>query len=152
MIKWLAIIAALIFCGFESYRYGYEQGQIAECEEWTLRGMQAVLKIRGKEYNMTNAIKNKELKWTLTEDRLPEKEGDYLVTITMDHRPFIFILGFHNGKFFGDRGDEPNNKRILAWMPLPEPYTIGDNKASSACKSCKETRNMCAFCIPPDKE
>ena len=64
-------------------------------------------------------------KWTLMEDKLPEKDGDYLVTITMDHRPFIFILGFHNGKFFGDKGEEPNNKRILAWMELPEPYRRG---------------------------
>ena len=130
MIKWLAILAALIFCGYESYRYGfdegYEKGQIAECEEWTLRGMRAVLKIRGKEYNMTNAIKNKELKWTLIEDRLPEKDGDYLVTMPLDHTPYVFIFPFRNGKFFGDRDDEPNNKRIIAWMELPKPYRKGE--------------------------
>ena len=68
-----------------------------------------------------------ENKWILTEERLPEKEGDYLVTIPLDHTPFIFILGFHDGKFFGDRGDEPNNKRILAWMELPEPYKRGES-------------------------
>ena len=65
------------------------------------------------------------MNWTLTEERLPEKDGDYLVTIPMDHTPYIHILGFHNGVFFGDKGEEPNNKRILAWMELPEPYRKG---------------------------
>lgn len=91
-----------------------------------------------------------ENKWILTEERLPEKEGDYLVTITMDHRPFIFILGFHDGKFFGDRGDEPNNKRVIAWMPLPEPYSAKEKGIPAVCKKCKE--KICAFCIPPNKE
>ena len=129
MIKWLAIIAALIFFGFESYRYGfeegYEKGQIAERKEWVLRNMKfTTYKI--KEDSMAKVIKYEDLKWTLTEDRLPEKEGDYLVTIPLDHTPYIFILGFHDGKFFGDRGDEPNNKRVIAWMELPEPYRRGE--------------------------
>ena len=113
MIKWLAIIAAFIFCDFKSCQYGfdkgYKQGQIAERKKWVLRNL-PMYKI--KEDSMAKVIKYEDLKWTLTEDRLPEKEGDYLVTITMDHRPFIFILGFHDGKFFGDRGDDPNNKSL----------------------------------------
>lgn len=76
---------------------------------------------------MAKVIKYEDLKWILTEERLPEKEGDYLVTILLDHTPYIFILGFHDGKFFGDRGDEPNNKRVIAWMELPEPYRKGES-------------------------
>lgn len=68
-----------------------------------------------------------ENKWILTEEKLPEKEGDYLVTIPMDHTPYIHILGFHDGQFYGDKGEKPNNKRILAWMELPEPYRKGES-------------------------
>lgn len=66
------------------------------------------------------------MNWILTEDRLPEKDGDYLVTMPLDHTPYVFIMPFHNGKFFGDKDDEPNNKRIIAWMELPKPYKKGE--------------------------
>ena len=67
--------------------------------------------------------------WIPCSERLPEKEGEYLVTICaiyfeVFHR-FISTLYFNprtNPNWFGYLNDE-----IVAWAYLPEPWEGGDN-------------------------
>lgn len=57
-----------------------------------------------------------EQKWISVGKQLPETDGMYLVTTTGTHNDVVDIayyykdIGFHKAS------------RVLAWMPLPEPY------------------------------
>lgn len=70
--------------------------------------------------------------WIPVEERLPEKEGEYLVTFAIDEKVRLVgygccqkdILGndigfgwydLYSGTYFSD-------KAFVAWMPLPKPY------------------------------
>jgi len=54
--------------------------------------------------------------WVKVSDRLPELDGEYLCTyVNMDNKSDVAIFWFRNGGFRLDR--------IIAWMPLPAPYT-----------------------------
>ena len=53
-------------------------------------------------------------RWIPTTDRLPEKDGKYLVT-DMDGNVYI-------SKFYTKRNMFDYATGIIAWMPLPEPY------------------------------
>lgn len=62
------------------------------------------------------AMERQKGEWILVSERLPEEEGDYLITpyrynVTIDH--------FVNGKFVFF------NNNAIAWQPLPEPYKRG---------------------------
>ena len=71
-------------------------------------------------------------RWIPVDERLPEKEGEYLVTFAIDEKVRLVgygccqkdILGndigfgwydLYSGTYFSD-------KAFVAWMPLPEPY------------------------------
>ena len=62
----------------------------------------------------------KENDWNLCSDRLPEKEGRYLITVDKNGERDV------NEEFFYFRKDgTPSwhlSENVSAWMPLPEPY------------------------------
>ena len=69
-----------------------------------------------------------EQRWILCDDRLPEEDGQYLITVKYKHEDgYDDIYAEHgewcNGKWdmfcFGHCGDVES---ILAWCELPEPY------------------------------
>lgn len=96
--------------------------------------------------------------WIPTAERLPEKNGQYLCTIKDDEFPgdsYVAIVEYgdpsenartywdgriyDNGKAFGDDWSHPeygeekyrqidNLIKVLAWMPMPEPYRGGDSE------------------------
>lgn len=68
-------------------------------------------------------------RWIPVEERLPEKDGFYLVTmdgeIAGEDKPFTGLTEFENGKWFDDEDDY---QCVLAWQPLPEPYRPSDEQ------------------------
>lgn len=65
-------------------------------------------------------------KWVLVTEKLPTKEGLYIVTmdgeIAGQKEPFASTGYFENGQW-DDDGD-----CVIAWMSLPEPYKAGVNR------------------------
>ena len=60
--------------------------------------------------------------WIPVTERLPEKEGLYLVAVKNDHdRRYSKTAWFYRGAWSLAR------QKILAWRPLPEAYTEEDN-------------------------
>lgn len=61
-----------------------------------------------------------ECDWIPCSDRLPEKEGCYLITVDEDDRKDV------SADFFYVRNDGTPSwhyeNNVIAWMPLPEPY------------------------------
>ncbi len=55
--------------------------------------------------------------WIPISEKLPEKEGLYLVSVKNDHeRRYSKTCWFHgNGNWFA-------RQDVIAWMPLPEPF------------------------------
>lgn len=64
-------------------------------------------------------------KWIPITERLPERDGLYIVTfdgeLVGQKEPFASTNYFENGQW--DDGDS-----VIAWMPLPEPYKAGVNR------------------------
>ena len=69
--------------------------------------------------------------WIPCSKRLPDKEGDYLVTLLDDGRTWVKIALWN--ETFGGRWqavlyndvDYSDISNVIAWMPLPEPYREG---------------------------
>lgn len=71
-------------------------------------------------------------RWIPVEERLPEKEGEYLVTFAVDEKVRLVgygccrkdVLGNNIGFGWYDlySGTYFSDKAFNAWMPLPEPY------------------------------
>jgi hypothetical protein len=61
--------------------------------------------------------KQEEDRWIPVTERLPEKEGCYLVTVKNDHERRYSKTAWYSGDGWFARQD------IIAWRPLPEPYT-----------------------------
>lgn len=74
----------------------------------------------------------KKHRWIPVEERLPEKEGEYLVTFAVDEKVRLVgygccrkdVLGNNIGFGWYDlySGTYFSDKAFNAWMPLPEPY------------------------------
>lgn len=78
-------------------------------------------------------------KWISVNEKEPEEYGEYMITWIADEfkKPFIGIaeceetniFDYEKNKFkvewlFEDYIKAYTNPRVLAWMPLPEPYNI----------------------------
>lgn len=70
--------------------------------------------------------------WIPVTERLPERKGSYLVTVVEhgNEQREVEEAGYINGKWYTDDGevysDWYKGSRIIAWMPLPEPYKEAD--------------------------
>ena len=61
--------------------------------------------------------------WISVKDRLPEKDGDYLVYSTFE---LVDRLRFFDGVWW-DYGAECQPGVVTHWMPLPEPPEVSKN-------------------------
>lgn len=87
---------------------------------------------RDRQYEIIDTIKRqpKVGEWILCSERLPERNGTYLVTIcSYDETANINYMavehGNSNGSFLHYETQKPRTKKgeyIVAWMSLPEPY------------------------------
>ena len=59
----------------------------------------------------------KQTRWISVSERLPENEGDYLVTFKLSFMNFIEVCTFNKAGW-----DKVGYDEVVAWMPLPEPY------------------------------
>ena len=63
-------------------------------------------------------------RWIPVSEKVPEENGFYLATcdgeICGENEPFTGLAEYENGKWVDD---EEDYQCVLAWMPLPEPYT-----------------------------
>lgn len=65
--------------------------------------------------------KQEQDRWIPVTERLPEKDGCYLVSVKNDHeRRYSKTAWFDNDSWTMVR------QKVLAWRPLPEPYTEGE--------------------------
>lgn len=57
--------------------------------------------------------------WIPVTERLPEKEGEVLVTTSWDN---VCMAWYNNGKWRAEYINGYDDDEILAWMPLPKRY------------------------------
>lgn len=66
--------------------------------------------------------------WMPVTERLPEKQGYYFVTYEWRSEKFVDyetgIDWFRGGEWV----ETPRNYKVVAWMPLPEPYKEATNE------------------------
>lgn len=66
--------------------------------------------------------------WIPVSERLPEKDGSYLVCMNWDYRNMDVLMwadGWNCIRLINDKVDrksEIDGEKITAWMPLPIPY------------------------------
>lgn len=79
---------------------------------------EALAEYAKKEADRTLAEKlEKETGWISTKDRMPTKDGDYLVYDTYTHSIYVYEFQYH----FYDNADEKYwNNYITHWMPVPK--------------------------------
>ena len=73
-------------------------------------------------------------RWIPVTERLPDKRGDYLVTLCGNGEPWVEIALWN--ETFGGRWqmvlyndvDYSDISNVIAWMPLPEPYQEGEQE------------------------
>lgn len=73
------------------------------------------------------SVKPQKLKWISVDERLPERDVDVLAYVrgaSFDYQRVMWIDD-HSGKWAGYIGSGLYDK-VIAWMPLPEPYKGGD--------------------------
>lgn len=65
--------------------------------------------------------------WISPDDRLPEHQQRYLVTIKTHKGKVVRSGTYFCELFMNDNGDiwKSTDKEVTAWMPLPEPYKRG---------------------------
>ena len=65
-------------------------------------------------------------RWIPCSERLPEEHGEYFIIWTTSYQelPLIGIAGYEvSGEWVLDNYiEEYPNVKVVAWMPLPEPY------------------------------
>lgn len=70
-----------------------------------------------------NRILGQESGWIPVDERLPEKNGKYLVFLTNPVRnesDAVFAVWYN--EFYKRFETESQLDKVIAWMPLPEPY------------------------------
>ena len=68
-------------------------------------------------------------RWIPVKEKLPDNGSHVMTTIKPKNRSVRVRSGWYDdGLFMNDNGDtwKSSDKEVLAWMPLPEPYS-GDN-------------------------
>ena len=69
--------------------------------------------------------------WISCNERLPEEDDDYLVTVDDEDARFVAECSYDSifgWGFYSDVGDEfLEISNVIAWQPLPEPYKEGDH-------------------------
>lgn len=88
-----------------------------------------------REIYSANQCKCTELKWMPVEERLPKDDKDYLITDGKDMTVGFYrddVEAWDNYIFGWIERDEDNEcpcrmGKIIAWMPLPEPYRKEDS-------------------------
>lgn len=81
---------------------------------------------------MDNAIKRvlENHRWIPVSERLPEKDGQYLVTTTNgDIARYVFNKNGNSLEYW--------RRCAIAWMPLPEPYKVEPQESDHKCHTCK---------------
>ena len=69
------------------------------------------------------ALPSVEPHWILVTERLPEKDGEYLTTwIDAQKKLCVNVFLVENGVWYWNQKYIFPNWRIIAWMPLPEPF------------------------------
>ena len=69
--------------------------------------------------------------WIPCSERLPNEQGQYLVTFSLcNGEPWVYILSFNKGKFYetDDEWGDVEYGDVTAWMPLPEPWKGADDE------------------------
>lgn len=105
-------------------KWGLQDLSIEELDKWHDRGMYHVEKVNEL------SKKLKEYEWISVVERLPDSKGEYLVSYHpcyWDNVHFDTVcVGFDS--FLGKTSwSKRKYQRVIAWMPLPEPYK-GDEK------------------------
>lgn len=67
--------------------------------------------------------KSEAVRWIPVTERLPEKDGDYLVTFALLNIQVVEVCAYQRGEW-----DKGAYDAVLAWMPLPEPYVQSNSK------------------------
>lgn len=60
--------------------------------------------------------------WIPCSERMPEEDGDYLVSLTFEWGNEIEMGWLLDGEWVN-----PNSHVTVAWMPLPEPWKVADD-------------------------
>lgn len=66
----------------------------------------------------------KKHRWTPVEKRLPEKRDNYLCSVECAGYRHRIIGHYNDPGWTNDYG----GRKVIAWMPLPEPYKGGENE------------------------
>lgn len=73
-------------------------------------------------------IEGMSLNWIPVEERLPEKNGSYLIQV--DSSDGSAMITFMMVDHFNEDGTwlhcDNKRRKVVAWMPLPEPYREGE--------------------------
>ena len=64
-------------------------------------------------------------RWIPCSERLPSKSGWYFVTVQGVERVSDMVWYYHESHEWNGVSE---TQKVLAWMPLPEPYKGGDTK------------------------
>lgn len=70
----------------------------------------------------------KQNQWISVSERLPEKNGNYLIYVqsTQSELWYMRVDHYNSDSHFWTETSERPHKRVLAWMPLPSAYKGGE--------------------------
>lgn len=83
--------------------------------------MKYIIDIKGEiegDYDLIGKYEDAEERWIPVSERPPEEDGDYLVTFQLLSLRPVEACTFTDGQW-----DKFGYEKVLAWQPLPSPYT-----------------------------